>query len=167
MSPKKLSQLIDALPGGMLVAVSGDVEITAPVVESDADLEPGGVFVARKGMSVDGHDFIQRAIERGAAAIVGEREISDLPVPYAQVSNAQEATGYLAAAYHDFPSRKLVVIGVTGTNGKTTVTTLIHSILRVATNGNQCPCGLTLPQSPRGLIRAGARPRTPPARLRP
>lgn len=135
MSPRPLSQLLDALPQSMLLNVTGDAEITAPVVESDTDLEPGGVFVARKGMNVDGHDFIPRAIERGAAAIIGERSISDLPVPYAQVSNAQEATGYLAAAYHDFPSRKLIVIGVTGTNGKTTVTTLIHSILRVATNG--------------------------------
>src|SRR5690606_26315323 len=98
-----------------------------------AEVEPGGVFVARKGLTVDGHDFIARAIERGAAAIVGERELRDLPVPYAQVTNAQEAVGYLAAAYWDYPSRKLVGIGVTGTDGKTTTTTLIHSILKVAT----------------------------------
>jgi UDP-N-acetylmuramoyl-L-alanyl-D-glutamate--2,6-diaminopimelate ligase len=103
--------------------------ITAPVVEADADLEPGGVFVARVGASVDGHDFIPNAIERGAAAIVGEKPLRDLPVPYVQVTNAQASIGYLAAAYWDFPSRKMLVIGVTGTNGKTTTTTLIHSIL--------------------------------------
>ena len=129
----KLSDLLKALPDSQLIRVIGDADITAPVVESDADLQPGGIFVARKGLSVDGHDFIPRAIERGAAAIVGEHEIADLPVPYAQVQNAQEAVGYLAAAYWDFPSRKMVVIGVTGTDGKTTTTTLIHSILRVAT----------------------------------
>ncbi len=118
-----------------VVHVTGDTDISAPVVESDADVQPGGVFVARPGLSVDGHDFIPRAIERGSAAIVGEREISDLPVPYVQVKNAQESVGYLAAAYHDFPSRKLGVIGVTGTDGKTTTATLIHSILQVATDG--------------------------------
>lgn len=131
--PLPFSRLLAALPETQLIRVTGDADVTAPVVESDAELEPGGVFVARKGLSVDGHAFIPRAIERGAAAIVGEREISDLPVPYAQVQNAQEAVGYLAAAYWDYPSRKMIVIGVTGTNGKTTVTTLIHSILKVAT----------------------------------
>ena len=69
-------------------------------------------------------------MRRGAAAIVGERALTDLPVPYVQVENAQEAVGYLAAAYHDFPSRKLIIIGVTGTNGKDHChVTLIHSIL--------------------------------------
>jgi UDP-N-acetylmuramoyl-L-alanyl-D-glutamate--2,6-diaminopimelate ligase len=127
---KKLSQLLENVPG--LLRVSGDATITAPVVESDADLAPGGLFVARRGLSVDGHDFIPRAIDKGAAAIIGERDISGLPVPYAQVENAQEATGYLAAAYHDFPSRKMVIVGVTGTDGKTTTSTLIHSILQTA-----------------------------------
>jgi UDP-N-acetylmuramoyl-L-alanyl-D-glutamate--2,6-diaminopimelate ligase len=107
--------------------------VTAPVEESAADVQPGGIFVARPGRSVDGHDFIPQAIERGAAAVVGERDISGLRVPYVRVRNAQEAVGDLAAAYHDYPSRRLVVIGVTGTDGKTTTSTLIHSILQVAT----------------------------------
>ena len=128
---KTLSELIQNVPD--VIRISGDAEITAPVAESDADLQPGGVFVARPGLSVDGHDFIPRVIAKGAAAIVGERDLHELSVPYVQVKNAQEATGYLAAAYHDFPSRKLVVIGVTGTDGKTTTSTLIHSILQVAT----------------------------------
>ncbi|MEO8613375.1 MAG: UDP-N-acetylmuramoyl-L-alanyl-D-glutamate--2,6-diaminopimelate ligase, partial [Chloroflexota bacterium] len=127
---KTLSELIQNVPD--VIRVSGDAEITAPVAESDADLQPGGVFVARPGLSVDGHDFIPRAIAKGAAAIVGERDIADFAqsaVPYVQVKNAQESTGYLAAAYHDFPSRKLVVIGVTGTDGKTTTSTLIYKML--------------------------------------
>jgi UDP-N-acetylmuramoyl-L-alanyl-D-glutamate--2,6-diaminopimelate ligase len=130
---KRLSDLMVNVPD--IVQVSGNADITAPVVESDAELQRGGVFVARRGLSVDGHDFISRAIERGAAAIVGEQDLSGLSVPYVQVKNAQESTGYLAAAYHDFPSRKLVVIGVTGTDGKTTTSTLIHSILKLATAG--------------------------------
>lgn len=132
--PKSLSNLLKSLPESEILSVSGDTTISAPVEESAADVQPGGVFVARPGRSVDGHDFIPQAIERGAAAIVGEREITGLSVPYARVRNAQEATGYLAAAYHDYPSRKLIVIGVTGTDGKTTTSTLIHSILQVATD---------------------------------
>lgn len=127
--PKTFAQLLAALPQPATVTGDAATPVTTPVVESDADLQPGGIFVARAGLSVDGHDFIPRAIERGAAAIVGEKTLTDLSVPYAQVANAQEAVGYLAAAYHDFPSRKLVVIGVTGTDGKTTTSTLIHRII--------------------------------------
>lgn len=130
---KRFSDLLAAVP--QKVTLSDDADITAPIVESDADVQPGGVFVARAGMSVDGHDFIPRAIERGAAAIVGEREITGLPVPYARVENPIEAVGYLAAAYHDFPSRKLTVIGVTGTDGKTTTSTLIHSVMQRLSGG--------------------------------
>src|SRR4051812_40527282 len=132
---KLLSDLITNLPD--LIRVTGDshTPITAPVEEDNRLIQSGGVFVARRGLSFDGHDFIPDAIKRGAAAIVGEHEITDLTVPYVQVSNAQEATGWLAAAYHDYPSRKLILIGVTGTDGKTTTSTLIHSILKVATDG--------------------------------
>lgn len=133
MAHRKLSELIADLPD--VITIKGDADITAPVVEDNREVQPGGVFVARAGLSVDGHDFITDAIQRGAAAIVGERDIGDLSVPYVQVKDAQEAVGYLAAAYHDYPSRKMVVIGVTGTDGKTTTSTLIHSILQVATNG--------------------------------
>lgn len=130
--PMRLSQLIAILPDDMVITASGDVDVRAPAVESDRDVRPGGVFVARVGRSVDGHDFIHDAIEQGAAAVVGERDIRGLPVPYVQVRDAQAVTGLLAAAYHDFPSRKLVVIGVTGTDGKTTTNHLIHSILKTA-----------------------------------
>lgn len=129
LMPKTIAELIAAVPQNAVVTGDAAVTITAPVVEADADVLPGGVFVARTGLSVDGHQFIPRAIERGAAAIVGEKPIADLPVPYVQVENAQEAVGFLAAAYHDFPSRKLIVIGVTGTDGKTTTSTLIHRML--------------------------------------
>ncbi len=140
----QLSDLLKNVPAGWIISASGDAEITAPVVESDAELEPGGVFVARSGASVDGHDFISRAIERGASAIVGEKPLSDLPVPYVQVTNAQESIGYLAAAYWDFPSRKMVVIGVTGTNGKTTTTMMIYHILHHAHSLNPAINGVGL-----------------------
>ncbi|MDX2163277.1 MAG: UDP-N-acetylmuramoyl-L-alanyl-D-glutamate--2,6-diaminopimelate ligase [bacterium] len=135
--PKTLAELLNALPFAadtLHLSGSADTPITAPVVETDADVQPGGVFVARTGMNADGHAFIGRAVERGAAAVIGEKPL-ELPIPYVRVANTMEATGYLAAAYHDFPSRKLVVIGVTGTDGKTTTSTLIHSILKIASDG--------------------------------
>jgi UDP-N-acetylmuramoyl-L-alanyl-D-glutamate--2,6-diaminopimelate ligase len=131
--PIKFSEILNTLPAGLLLKVNDDTYITAPISESDADVKAGGIFVARGGASVDGHDFIPRAVEKGIAAVVGEKDIRDLPIPYARVSDAGEALGWLAAAFHNFPSRKLTVIGVTGTDGKTTTTTLIHSILQAAT----------------------------------
>jgi UDP-N-acetylmuramoyl-L-alanyl-D-glutamate--2,6-diaminopimelate ligase len=114
----------------------GDVKITAPVTEDSRKVQPGGVFVARRGGNFDGHKYIKSALERGAAAIVGElapHEL-DLPsnVPYVRVSNAQQAVGYLAACYYGHPSRNLIVAGVTGTDGKTTTSILLHNILKAA-----------------------------------
>ena len=109
-----------------------DVAVTAPVVESSQDIQPGGIFVARAGATADGHQFIPAAIEAGAAAIIGEIEPPSLPVPYVQARSAQAVLGPLAAAWHGFPSRKLAIIGVTGTDGKTTTCHLLHSIFKRA-----------------------------------
>ncbi|MBK9125165.1 MAG: UDP-N-acetylmuramoyl-L-alanyl-D-glutamate--2,6-diaminopimelate ligase [Chloroflexi bacterium] len=133
--PKTLFELLEALPDEDVIAVTADALIHAPVVESTDEVQPHGVFVARKGRTVDGHQFIAKAVERGAAAIVGEQPIEGLPVPYVQVRSSKAALGLLAAAYYDFPSRQLVVVGVTGTDGKTTTSTMIHSILKLATGG--------------------------------
>ncbi|MXV92111.1 MAG: UDP-N-acetylmuramoyl-L-alanyl-D-glutamate--2,6-diaminopimelate ligase [Chloroflexi bacterium] len=132
---KTLRALLAAIPATDIVTSAGDLctRISAPVTESSRDVQPGGVFVARKGLSTDGHRFIDSAIAAGAAAIVGEADILPVPVPYVRVRNAQQAIGKLAAAYHDYPSRKLCVIGVTGTDGKTTTCHLLHSILKRAT----------------------------------
>jgi UDP-N-acetylmuramoyl-L-alanyl-D-glutamate--2,6-diaminopimelate ligase len=120
----------------LLVSPAHDVEITAPVSENAQAVEPGGVFLARRGANVDGHDLIPEAVARGAAAIVGERLPGEIacPVPYAQIADGRSALGPLAAVYYDHPSRKLKVVGVTGTDGKTTTCTLIHSILQAAGN---------------------------------
>jgi UDP-N-acetylmuramoyl-L-alanyl-D-glutamate--2,6-diaminopimelate ligase len=133
---KTIFELLDALPDADVIAVTGDGMIAAPVTESTDDLQPGGAFVARAGKSVDGHDFIAKAIEMGATAIFGSRPLEGLAVPYVQLRDPQAAIGLLAAAYYDFPSRSLVVIGVTGTDGKTTTSTMIHSIMKLATGGS-------------------------------
>jgi len=133
-----LHDLLAALPQAYTLHGAAAAAITAPIVENDAEVEPGGVFVARRGLSTDGHTFIPRAIERGAAAIVGERDPAELPrltIPYVQVADGQEAIGWLAAAYYGFPAHRLTIIGITGTDGKTTTSTLIHRIMQDWTNG--------------------------------
>ncbi len=130
--PKSLHTLLASLPAQQILATSGNLStpISAPVVESSLEVRPGGLFVARAGQSSDGHAFIADAIAAGAAAIVGETEAPELPVPYIRVKSAAQVLGLLAAAYHDSPSRKLVIIGVTGTDGKTTTCLLLHSIFK-------------------------------------
>lgn len=131
---KTLADLLAIIPNDQILKIYGDLEIivSAPIVELSLDIEQGGIFVARKGLSTDGHQYIDNAIKAGASAIVGEIGRDDLPIPYIQVKDAQEILGLLAAAYHDFPSRKLVVIGITGTDGKTTTSHILHSILKQA-----------------------------------
>ncbi len=132
---KQFSHLLQALPQGLLLRSDGDATVGAPVEEDNRSLRPGGLFVARKGLVADGHDFVQQAIAAGAAALVLERDVDSGGIPRALVGDAAEALGYLAAAWHDNPASKLRLIGVSGTNGKTTTATLLHRILQRASDG--------------------------------
>ena len=108
-----------------------DLPINGITLDS-RQVKPGYLFVAERGASVDGHDFIPNAIQNGAAAVAGDRPIEDLSVPYIRLRDSREALTWLSAAYYDWPARKLTVMGVTGTDGKTTTTNLIFQILKAA-----------------------------------
>src|SRR5690606_34491013 len=114
-------------PAGGLPALP----VTGIALDSRA-VQPGNVFVAMTGGSTDGHRYIPSAIERGAVAVVGAQVLEGLAVPYIQVEDTRVALAYLSAAFYGFPARKLVVIGVTGTDGKTTTSNLIYKILQQA-----------------------------------
>lgn len=133
----KLSELLASVPDAT-TADSTDRDITS-VIEGSQHVIPGAIFVARIGENTDGHDFIGSAIERGAVAVVGERQRSEfgqgvLPseVPYVRVPCAAQALAWLSAAFHGFPAHNLVMVGVTGTDGKTTTSNLIHNIMAAA-----------------------------------
>lgn len=108
---------------------STDGEISG--IEFDSrKVESNSLFVAQRGVNVDGHKFIDKAIKKGANAIVCENlpaEISD-GVTFVKVADSNQVLGELASAYFDFPSKKMKVVGITGTNGKTSIATLLHKL---------------------------------------
>ena len=111
------------------IAGSNNIEITS--VEFDSrKVIAGSLFVATVGTMVDGHNYIKQAILNGAIAIVCNSlpEETEAHVCYIVVNNSSEALGYIAANYYDNPSEELKVIGVTGTNGKTTIVTLLFNL---------------------------------------
>lgn len=111
-----------------------DHEIRGICLDS-REVEPGDLFIALHGSRVDGHHFIPEAVQRGASAVVGSRPAGDyeaLSVPYLSTPDPRKAAAILSAGYFGFPGLELSVIGVTGTDGKTTTTNLIFHILREA-----------------------------------
>jgi UDP-N-acetylmuramoyl-L-alanyl-D-glutamate--2,6-diaminopimelate ligase len=111
--------------------------ITGIAYDSRA-VTPGEVFVALKGVRADGTQFVRQAVQRGAIAVVAEHPISGVDVPVIQVTDARLALAELAADFHGHPSDRLRVVGVTGTNGKTTTAHLVASIFDAA----GLPCGI-------------------------
>ncbi|MGC1378970.1 MAG: UDP-N-acetylmuramoyl-L-alanyl-D-glutamate--2,6-diaminopimelate ligase [Anaerolineales bacterium] len=126
-----LTQILSDLPFPYSLFSNLDVLISGIAIDN-RKVQPGDLFVAMQGGSADGHDFIADAIRRGAAAVVGAREIDGLAVPYVRVENPRRALSYLAAAFYGNPGKKLTVIGVTGTDGKTTTCNLLYRILLAA-----------------------------------
>ncbi len=126
-------KLQELLKGIKPLAIIGpaDADITGVNIDS-RQIKDGHLFVAMKGTQVDGHKFIPKAIELGAKAVLCE----DLPeeksdgVTYVQVASTEGAVGPVATAFYGNPSEKLKLVGVTGTNGKTTIATLLYNMFR-------------------------------------
>ncbi len=106
---------------------------TVTAITSDSrKVTPGSLFVALTGDVTDGHKYITDALDKGAVAVVGESDLLGVNIPYIRVENSHHALAQLSAAFYDWPACKLTVIGVTGTDGKTTTSNLIYHILLAA-----------------------------------
>lgn len=127
--------LRDILYKTAIEAVKGPTDIMVNKIEFDSRLVSGNdVFVAIKGTQTDGHDYIEKAISLGATAIVCEKLPENITeeVTYVEVLNAASALAFMAANYYGNPSRNLKLVGITGTNGKTTIATLLYNLFKNA-----------------------------------
>jgi UDP-N-acetylmuramoyl-L-alanyl-D-glutamate--2,6-diaminopimelate ligase len=130
-----LADLLDAASstagGHALDAAGGDRHITS--IEYDSRrVQPGSLFVALRGEHADGSSFAHQAIARGAVAVVAETPNPSVPAPWIVVPDARTALAELAAAFHGHPSREMQIVGITGTNGKTTTSYLLQAIFEAA-----------------------------------
>lgn len=127
----KLNQL---LRNTKIISVHGDRNIDVKNICSDSrKVNPGFLFVAVAGICTDGHDYIPKAIEQGATVVVYDKPMIEeyfSRVTYIQVENSAKALAEIAAAWYDNPSEKLKLVGITGTNGKTTIATLLYDTVR-------------------------------------
>jgi UDP-N-acetylmuramoyl-L-alanyl-D-glutamate--2,6-diaminopimelate ligase len=138
---------------------TADPAITGVAYRSDM-VSPGDAFFCIRGFAHDGHDFARDAVDRGAAALVVEYELREIPVPQFVVADTRVALALASAGFFDNPSRTMNLVGITGTNGKTTTTYLLDSIMRVAGHttgivgtvetrvaGERIPASRTTPES--------------------
>jgi len=126
-----VKKLKDILYKTAIEAIQGSTEIAVNKVEFDSrKVAVGDLFVAIKGTTSDGHLYIQKAIQQGAVAIICEvfPDIVSEKTTFVRVNNSQKALAFIAANFYDNPSEKLKLVGVTGTNGKTTIATLLYTL---------------------------------------
>jgi UDP-N-acetylmuramoyl-L-alanyl-D-glutamate--2,6-diaminopimelate ligase len=126
-------QLKELLYKVKLESVIGDTSIAVNQIHFDSrKVGVNDVFVALKGTAVDGHEFVEKAVSQGAVAVILEQmpDYRSDDVTYVQVNNAHEALAYLATNYYSNPSEDLQLVGVTGTNGKTTTTSLLYQLFK-------------------------------------
>ncbi|MBQ3805219.1 MAG: UDP-N-acetylmuramoyl-L-alanyl-D-glutamate--2,6-diaminopimelate ligase [Prevotella sp.] len=132
----ELEQLISKIKP-VEIAGQTDVDITSVEIDS-RKVTKGTLFVAMRGTQVDGHQFIPKAIEQGAAAVLCEQIPEDKAegVTYVQVKDCEDCVGTVATTFYGNPTKKLRLVGVTGTNGKTTIATLLYNMFRAM--GHKC-----------------------------
>ncbi len=125
-----IKDLIQFVPNAQVIG--NNLTTVLHLTYNSREVSEGSMFFAIKGTQVDGHNYINEVIEKGVAAVVCEelpKEINST-VTYIKVNNTSEAMGKIAAAFYDNPSKKLKLIAITGTNGKTTVATLLFRLFR-------------------------------------
>ena len=130
-----MKRLKDILYRVSIEAVHGATDVTISKIEFDSrKVESNTAFVAIKGTLSDGHDYIEKAIALGANVIVCEQfpETIVQGITYVQVNDTNEALAYLSANFYDNPSEKVKLVGVTGTNGKTTIASLLYQLFKKA-----------------------------------
>lgn len=130
-----MKNLKDILYKTSIEAIKGSTDLSINKIEFDSrKISSGDVFVAIKGTVADGHQYIDKCIAQGAVAIVCEVFPENIQegITYVQVGNSHKALAFMAANYYDNPSQKLKLVGVTGTNGKTTVATLLYTMFENA-----------------------------------
>lgn len=128
-SPKPLSLLLHALSVIETQNASDPLWVQG-IVDDARDVEPGDLFIAVRGHSVDGHDFVAEAVRRGASAVVVDRDGAyGVHVPVIRVPDTRRAVAELAAAWYEYPAKRLRLIGITGSFGKTATLNMLHAIL--------------------------------------
>lgn len=133
----KLNELIRQIQYTQIVLPKEEVDIKGVCIDS-RNVKEGDMFIAMRGTQVDGHNYIDAAIANGASAIICETRPDTISstVAYIIVSNAQAIVGKIATTYYGNPSQRLKLVGVTGTNGKTTIATLLYELMRKM--GHKC-----------------------------
>ena len=126
----KLSALIGKIPGKVCQIGNMDAEVESLCVDS-RKAGPGSLFFCTPGLHMDAHDFAPQAVEKGAVALVVQRPLP-LDVPQVQVEDVRMALSYIAAEYFGNPAEKLMMLGITGTKGKTTTSFLVKAIMEAA-----------------------------------
>ena len=126
----KLAELLSQIKTIDVIG-SADIDITGINIDS-RKIEPGHLFVAMRGTQVDGHQFIPKAVELGATAVLCETVPADAPqgVTFVKVEDCEDVVGIVATTFYGNPTSKLKLVGVTGTNGKTTIATLLYNMFR-------------------------------------
>ena len=127
-----MKQLIDLLKTTSVIQIVNEKAVNITGISFDSrKTEQGHLFVATRGTLTDGHDYISAAIEKGAKAIICETLPSEQnkDICYIQVTDSSEELGKIASLWYENPSEKIILVGVTGTNGKTTTKELIATVL--------------------------------------
>ncbi|MCX6272916.1 MAG: Mur ligase domain-containing protein, partial [Bacteroidetes bacterium] len=125
--------LSDILYRAGLLEVIGSTSVSISSIQFNSEkVEPGCLFVAVKGIRVNGHDFIDQSVEKGAIAVLCETlpKTRKEGVTFIRVIDSMKALGQAASNFYDNPSEKLKLVGITGTNGKTTTVTLLYEVFR-------------------------------------